>query len=156
MKLFLLFLSILAILPVYGKENNVSFTGTLVEPPPCHINDKGNMNVHFDKVGVNKINGVNYQQSIDYILTCEDTPGWKMALKLTGEAAVFSDGTIQSNVAGLGIKVTINEQPMELNESFVISAANLPRLKAVPVKDIGAVLNEGPFTASATLLAQYQ
>lgn len=155
MKLFLLFLSVLAILPAYGKEN-MKFSDTLIDPTPCYINDKQDMNVHFDKVGVNKVNGVNYLQPIDYVVTCEETPGWTMVLRLTGDAATFSDGTIQTDVAGLGIKITINDQPMDLNENFVISPANLPKLKAVPVKQPGTVLTEGRFTASATLLATYQ
>ena len=155
MKLFLLFFSVLAILPAYGKEN-MKFTGTLIDPPPCYINDKKDMSVHFDKVGVNKVNGVNYLQPIDYVITCEDSPGWTMALRLTGDAATFLDGTIQTDVAGLGVQITINDQPMELNKNFVISPSNTPTLMAVPVKSTGAVLNEGPFSAAATLMALYQ
>lgn len=155
MKLFLLFFSILAMLPAYG-EDNMKFTGTLIDPPPCYINDKQDMSVHFDKVGVNKVNGVNYLQPIDYVVTCEESAGWTMVLRLTGDAATFLDGTIQTDVAGLGVQITINDQPMDLNENFVISPANLPRLKAVPVKQMGTVLTEGAFKASATLLAMYQ
>ncbi|ERK14117.1 Minor fimbrial subunit StfF [Serratia fonticola AU-P3(3)] len=155
MKLFLLFLSVLVMLPAYGKDN-MTFSGTLIDPPPCSINDKKDMSVHFDKVGVNKVDGINYQQPIDYIVTCTDLPGWTLALRLTGDAVTFLPGTIQTNVTGLGIRITINDQPMELTKNYVIDPSNLPKLKAVPVKDPGTVLTEGTFTASATLLALYQ
>lgn len=155
MKRFLLFFCTLAVLPAAGKDN-MTFSGTLIDPPPCYINDKKEMRVFFEKVGVNKVNGINYLQPIEYVLDCKDTPGWGLALKLTGDDAMFLDGTLQTDVAGLGIQVTINGQPMELNKNFAITPGNLPTLNAVPVKKAGTVLTERPFKASATLLAMYQ
>ncbi|MEB7884619.1 fimbrial protein [Serratia fonticola] len=157
MKLFLLFFSMLAMLPAYGKDN-MTFTGTLIEPPPCSIDDGNKLRpVQFGKVGVNKVNGINYQQPIDYSINCVDISGWTLTLKLTtGTPATFLDGTIQTDVPGLGIQITINDKPMELSKNFVINPSNLPKLKAVPVKDAGAVLTEGTFSATATLLALYQ
>jgi len=147
----------LAIFPAYAVEIDVNFRGKLIIPPPCEFNDGVKKDINFLDVGINKVNGINYQQTIDYVITCEDkSPQWAMTLTLSGDKAVFLDGTIQTDVDGLGIQITIDGKPMMLGEDFPINPAALPELKAVPVKKSGTELQEGKFNATATLLAQYQ
>ncbi len=48
--------------PVVAADN-MNFHGTLMENPPCEINNGQPIEISFDEVGVNKINGQNYAQT---------------------------------------------------------------------------------------------
>ncbi|WP_232734438.1 hypothetical protein [Serratia sp. TKO39] len=42
------------------KTVDMQFRGTLIAPPPCTLNDDGIIDVDFgDRVGINKVDGVN-------------------------------------------------------------------------------------------------
>lgn len=137
---------------------NMQLHGTLIEPPPCTINDGGAVDVDFgNRVGVKKVDGSNYLQTVNYQVTC--TPGaggWKMSLAVMGTPTSYDTAALKSNVADLGIRLLQNGKPFELNKPLSITLNNPPRLEAVPVKRPGASLTEGLFEATATLLAVYQ
>ncbi|MEX2950832.1 fimbrial protein [Serratia fonticola] len=137
---------------------NMSFKGTLIEPPPCTVNGGLDINVSFNKVGVNKIDGDAYRQDIVLKLDCiAAAPPWTLALMLsTTSVASFSSSTIQSSIEGLGIKVYLDGQPLPFDKAIEINPSQLPRLEAVPISYPGVELTEGKFTASATLAVQYQ
>ncbi|WP_413507992.1 fimbrial protein [Serratia proteamaculans] len=141
----------------YAAEN-MRFYGTLVEPPPCTINDGGNVDVNFgDRVGVTKVDGVNYLQAVNYQISCEaNADAWNMTLEIIGVPTDYDSAALMANVTDLGIKILQNGQPFELNKPIPIRLANKPKLEAVPVKRPGATLREGAFEATATLLAVYQ
>lgn len=133
------------------------FKGVLVEPPPCKINEGIDMTLSFDKIGVNKVDGDNYRKEIEYTLSCKDSPSRNLTMMLdTSSVASFSSGTIQSNIAGLGIKVYINGAPAEFSKPLVIKQGEKPKLEAVPVSQPGIDLTEGKFYASATLTFKFQ
>lgn len=147
--------ALLGISPLQAADN-MSFRGTLIEPPPCQVNNGTNIDVPFDKIGVNTVDGVNHRQKVNYVLNCTADPAWTMALTLIGPAAAFERATLQTNIAELGIKLYQNGQPFELNSPINIDPQNPPLLEAVPVKKPGAELKEGPFEVTATLRADYQ
>ena len=135
---------------------NVSFSGTLVEPPPCTINGGKTITIDFEKVAVNKVDGVNYRKPVNYTITCDaGAPGWVMMLSLKGTAAGFEPAAVQSSVANLGIKVFQNGAPFVINTRMVINPSKPPILEAVPIKKNSSTLSGGSFTAAATLLAEY-
>lgn len=136
---------------------NMAFNGILVEPPPCTINRGSTLEIDFKDVGINKVDGDNYRQQINYSITC--TGGalpWQMVLTIKGVATSFEASAVQSSVADLGIMLLQNSSPFSLNTPLKINPATPPVLEAVPVKKMGAVLGPGGFTAAATLLAEYQ
>ena len=136
---------------------NVAFNGTLIEPPPCTINDGSTIEVDFKEVGISKVDGEHYRQPVNYIITCTaGTLPWEMILTVRGTATTFESSAVQSSVVDLGIKLLQNGLPLELNTPLVITPSSPPVLEAVPVKRQGATLAPGGFTASATLLANYQ
>lgn len=143
--------------PLLATEN-LLFQGTLISPPPCKINSGNLVDVDFgERVGVNKVDGANYRQIIDYEVTCEPgITGLDMTLTLSGPKNQYDDAVIQSSLAGLGIKVLQNGQPFVLDKPIVIDPKNPPTLEAVPVKSPGAILKADAFVAMAILLAQYQ
>lgn len=138
--------------------DNLLFRGTLIEPPACKINDGGVVDVNFgERVGVKKVDGVNYLQAMGYRITCEPgVTGLDMTLTLSGRKTGYDDAALQTNLADLGIRVLQNGQPFTLDKPIGIDPRNPPKLEAVPVKTPGATLTEGPFVATATLQAQYQ
>ncbi|MEX2942710.1 fimbrial protein [Serratia fonticola] len=144
-----------------GKDNeaDMTFHGTLITPPPCTINDDNRIEVNFgERVGINKVDGVNYRQMMNYQITCQQAASgsWALTLSLNGSAAGFDSEALLTDKANLGIRVYQNDQPFTPNSTLKIDLTNPPRLEAVPVKKAGSPLIEGAFEAWATLRADYQ
>lgn len=146
--------------PLLAEDNaDMTFRGTLIETPPCTINDGNQVDVDFgERVGVNKVDGVNYRQMLNYQITCEEggSGTWALTLNLSGTATGFDGQALQTNKENLGIRIYQNDQPFTPESSLAIDLANPPRLEAVPVKNAGSTLAEGAFEAWATLQAVYQ
>jgi P pilus assembly protein, pilin FimA len=138
---------------------DMTFRGTLIEPPPCTINDGERVDVDFgERVGINKVDGVNYRQIMNYQITCDNagSGSWALTLSLTGAAAGFDEQALQTNKTDLGIRIYQNDKPFTPGSTLAIDISNPPRLEAVPVKREGATLTEGAFESWATLRADYQ
>jgi type 1 fimbria pilin len=138
--------------------DNVRLGGTLIESPPCTINQGGKVDVDFGtRVGVKKVNGVNYMQVMNYQITCDPSANVSaMTLEILGTPADYDAAAVTSDVTDLAIQIQQNGVPFELNKPIPISLTSQPKLFAVPVKRPGASLIEGPFEATATLRAVYQ
>ncbi|AKA37604.1 fimbrial protein [Yersinia ruckeri] len=138
--------------------DNLVFRGTLVEAPQCVINENNIVNVNFgDKVGVNKVDGVQYLTTINYFITCEQgASGFDMTLTLKGNKTTYDDAAIETDLRNLAIKVLQNGKSFTLGKPVPIDPKNPPKLEAVPVKTPGSTLTGGVFRATATLEANYQ
>lgn len=138
--------------------DNLLFRGTLISPPPCKINGGDRVDIDFgERVGINKVDGVNYLKTIDYHITCEPgVAGLDLTLTLSGAKTDHDNAAIQSNLTDLAIKVWQNGDPFVLDKPIAVDPDNPPKLTAVPVKTPGATLTADAFVATATLLAQYQ
>ncbi|TQI82263.1 type 1 fimbria pilin [Serratia fonticola] len=139
----------------------MTLRGTLIEPPPCIINDGGQIDVPFgDKIGVNKLDGVNYRQKINYQVTCgtNSISTWALTLTLIGKAATFDEHALPSDQENLGVRVLYQGDKVFTPGSTlkIAQGSSQPLLQAVPVKKAGAILKEGAFEAWATLKADYQ
>ncbi|MGF6191421.1 fimbrial protein [Serratia sp. 2723] len=140
-------------------EADMTFHGTLIEPPPCTINDGNQVDIDFgERVGINKVDGVNYRQPLNYQITCDKAVGgsWALTLSLSGSAAGFDSEALLTDKTDLGIRVYQNDKPFTPNSTLKINLDSLPRLEAVPIKQAGATLTEGVFEAWATLRADYE
>lgn len=140
-------------------EGEMTFRGTLIEPPPCTINDGELVDVDFgDRVGINKIDGTNYRREVQYQIECGKGSGGSIALTLSlkGTASGFDKQALSTNKSELGIRIYRDDEPFTPGSVLNITLDNPPRLEAVPVKKEGAVLSEGAFEAWATLQADYQ
>lgn len=146
--------------PTYAAGGgDMNFHGTLIEPPPCTINDDNSIDVDFGvRVGINKVDGVNYRQPLNYQIICKSAGNSNLALTLSlaGTAAKFDNQALLSDKANLGIRIYQNDTPFPPNSSLNIDLDSPPKLEAVPVKQGGSTLTEGTFEAWATLRADYQ
>lgn len=150
-------LILLSSLPVQATEN-MQFRGTLLTPALCTLNGGQQIDVDFgERVGVRKVDGINYRQTVDYQLRCEPSvSGTALGLTLTGPQASFDTATLQTSRPGLGIRLTLDDKPFNLATRVLIDAKSPAVLQAVPVKAPDATLEEGGFEVLATLLADYQ
>ncbi|ADZ41222.1 TPA: fimbrial protein [Yersinia enterocolitica] len=150
---------VLALGSSLAYADNMLFSGTLINPPPCVINGGSTIDVPFgENLGVNKIDGINYTQTVPYSVTCE-TVSSSLELGITivsASVTTFDPAAIQTDVQNLGIRILKNGIPFALNTRVAYDKNNPPELKAVPVKATGATLSEGSFEATATLLVDYQ
>ncbi|HEB0103792.1 TPA: fimbrial protein [Serratia marcescens] len=141
-----------------AEEVGMHLRGTLRAPPPCSLNDDGVIEVDFgQRLGINKVDGINYRQAVNYRLRC-DAPGalpWELKLSFKGIAASFDRAALQTDNGNLGIRLYQDDKAFAPNTSINIDPANPPRLEAVPVTKAGVPLKEGAFAATATLQADY-
>lgn len=152
------FVSLVNVAHSSEAEIGMIFRGTLIEPSACTINDGNRVEVNFgDRLGVNKVDGVNYRQAINYQIVCENSSNSSaLTLSLSGSAASFDSNALQSSKENLAIRVYQNDVPFVPGSTLKIDLASPPRLEAVPVKNPGSTLTEGAFEAWATLRADYQ
>lgn len=138
---------------------NMKLHGTLVEPPACTVSGGKEIDVDFGSaVGVDKVDGTNYLQTISYQVTCLPGAGsWSLGLTVIGSASGFDTAALQTDVTDLGIKLLQGNKAWPINQRLTgVDINKLPILQAVPVKKPGVKLKEGAFNATATLLADYQ
>lgn len=154
----LLVLAVLLQSGLAGAAENMRFSGSLITPPDCTINDGQQIDVNFgDHVGVSKVDGVNYLQTVNYQLRCEpNSGGATLGLTLTGPQAAFDTAALQTSRPGLGVRLTLDGQPFRLATRVPVDASAPPVLRAVPVRDPDVMLTEGAFEVLATLRADYQ
>lgn len=155
-------LSLLFSLPAQSVE--VNFTGTLIDNPPCTVNNAEAIDVPFGEVGITKIDGVNYAQSFTLTLNCEASLGGETALYLEYDgmsANDFDKDALQASREGLGIRLyrSSGSALFPINSGYAMTmtggGSTSLGLYAVPVKAAGANLLEGDFTATATFELQY-
>ncbi|RDL18795.1 fimbrial protein [Serratia fonticola] len=150
-----LFSALLTTVPVSAMPVNIR--GTVILPPPCTINNNQTIWVDFgDEVMTTRIDGVNYKQTISYSLSCDIQKSNDLKMRIQGGPAGFGTGLLGTNKGDLGIALYYGTQRLNINTWFNYTYPNQPVLYAVPVKRSGATLTGGEFTASATLLIDYQ
>lgn len=162
-RLLLVLTLILAAGHVSAGTGDIFFVGKLLIAPSCTVSSSGGGRIEVtfgDRVGVKKVDGVRYRQPLNYHITCRGNPtaGMGLVLSLKGDMAAFdtTNTSLQSSVPGLAIRILQNGSPMVINQKYKVTPLALPKLEAVPVKQNGVTLKEGPFEAVANLIAEYQ
>lgn len=136
---------------------NLTFSGTLNEPPPCTIDAGNTIEVDFGDVGVKRVDGVEYRKGVPYTINCSAAIlPWMLKLSVNGIPTAFDGAAVQTSVPALGIRIFQNDAPFPLNTPMDIVLSAPPTLEVVPVKQPGATLAPASFAAVATLLAEYQ
>lgn len=142
-----------------GDSESVEFHGRFIFSAPCTVSNDKIINVQFSNVGVNKVDGVNYLQPIPFTVECNGaSTGASVKLTVVGTASDFDFAAVKTNADGLSIRIQADGQPVTLNEPILTTLDRVPSLvlTAVPVKDPAKTLSAQMFTATATLMAEYQ
>lgn len=125
--------------------------------PSCVINNNQPITVDFtDAVMTTRVDGNNYLQPVKYTLACSNQLSNKMKIQIKGVDAEFANGALQTSNENLGIALSSGVTPLPVNGWINFTYPNLPVLQAVPVKRPGASLVGGIFSASATMVVEYQ
>lgn len=146
-------------LPLAGQaDDNMSFHGTLVAPP-CTISNGKTIEVAFgNDLGVNKIDGNNYKQPVNYTVDCEagySANNLEIVVDTTHPAA-FDNAAVTTDKPGLGIRILVDGVAATFAQRVaVVNPASPPRIEAVPVQDPALKLEAGAFEATLTLRADY-
>ncbi|ELY3543081.1 fimbrial protein [Cronobacter turicensis] len=142
-----------------GDSMNITFQGKYIISTPCTVSNDKVMDISFGNISINGVNGVDHGQPIPYSVDCHGAPDDSpLSLMVTGSVQSFDDAAVVTSADGLGLQIQANGQSMKLNKPLntTLGALQSLTLMAVPVKDPAKTLTEQPFTATATLTAQYQ
>ncbi|MND56852.1 hypothetical protein D3C80_479690 [compost metagenome] len=142
-----------------GDSLNISFQGTFILSSPCTVSNDEVIDVSFGNIRVNGVNGKDNTQVIPYSVDCHGAPDDSpLQLTIIGTEESYDDAALTTSADGLGLQIQANGQAMRLNKPLSTTLGELSSLTltAVPVKDTAKTLTEQPFTATATLIAQYQ
>ncbi|WP_234262457.1 fimbrial protein [Klebsiella aerogenes] len=140
----------------------IKLSGTLIKYPPCTFNGGNDIEVPFgDNIMIKYIDGVSYRKvPVPYGLVC-DTSDYsyssKLKLTLIGEEAPFGSGLLKTNKTALGIQFMTDSGnlPMNTDLNFEYSSG-APALYAVLAQDSANTLTGGEFSATATIMVDYQ
>jgi len=140
-------------------STNITYSGTLLDAPPCTLNGGEPVEIDFGEVGVNKVDGQNYAQTFTVVYECEGTTT-DMVLRYLGVVTSFDAAAVQSNIPEFGIRLQHQKDgtitPFEVGSTLAIpSYQGSSQFIAAPVKNAGVELQEGAFTAAASLQLEY-
>ncbi|MBH3259845.1 fimbrial protein [Serratia marcescens] len=142
--------------PRVGAVTPVTVKVTVVAPPPCVINDDNPIMVEFSEVMTTRVDGNNYKMPVNYTLTCTGNSSNAMTLTIVGNAASFDGTALQTDKAGLGVRLLKGSVPYTINSQIKFTYPGKPELYAVPVQQSGITLTGGEFSAAATMNVAYQ
>lgn len=153
--IFILFINLNADAAIFNTNVSV-----IVLQQTCNVTSTINPNqpitIDFGDISVPKINGSEYQREIPFNLICsnsENNPALK--LRMTGSAGTYSNmlGTSRDN---LSLIFRFGNNTLNLNSWANFNYNSRPKLTAAPFTTSHSSLTGGAFTASATLVIEYQ
>ncbi|HHR6038868.1 TPA: fimbrial protein [Providencia alcalifaciens] len=146
----------LPMLACAASTATVTVRVTVLAPPPCVINDDRPIDVEFGDVMTTRVDGNNYKIPVNYTLSCTGSTSNAMKLQVKGTGATFDATVLQTNKTGLGIELQQDGGKLAVNKWLNFTYPNKPELWVVPVKQSGAILTGGEFSAGATMAVDYQ
>lgn len=141
-------------------KNVVTFNATVIEGPPCIINNGQVIEVNFgDDLQTTRIDGVNYSKNIDYTLDCGNTENSGLRMQIKGAATLFDNKLLaaeggRGSILGIGFKA--NSVTLPVNTWLDLGGKSKPSLSAVPVGTPDMIQPPGDFSAAATMLFEYK
>lgn len=142
-----------------GDSVEVKFSGKLQAITPCEINKGHPISVFFGNVGVNKVDSGQYIKELQYSLDCGNaTSNNTFSMYFTTVNPVATEpSSIQSDIAGLWVKILKDGTPLEMGKEFqVADPLSPPKIDLLLTKDPVVTLIEGDFSATGTLVAVYK
>ncbi|MGJ3355329.1 fimbrial protein [Providencia sp. Je.9.19] len=140
----------------YSININVKFVQSTCDISGDSTNLNSPINIDFKDIVENKINGVNYEQTIPYFITCGGSGNPSLKLMMSGPKSDFNDDLLMTTENTLALNFKLNNVNLKINTWNNIAFNNQPKLTVVPI--ISNRLNAigGVFNASAALVVDYQ
>lgn len=139
------------------RAGEVGFKGTLIEQPPCVINNGELITVDFgNEVMTTRIDGKQYARTVDFSLDCSAAVGAApLKLRVAGTKAGFAEA-LDGGIAGLGFALTLDGHPLKPNDWQTFASTVKPLITAVPVRPDDVIPEAGTFRVQASLEMEYQ
>ncbi|MBK0089572.1 fimbrial protein [Erwinia sp. S59] len=150
----------LALIPLTGSVQAFSTTATVkvkVLAPPCIVNGNRDIPIDFgNDIIISRIDSRIYERSIPYVLDCSAATSKALKMQLRGGGASFDTTVLGTSKANLAIELKSNGTKMAVNSWHNFTDPARPLLSAVLVKNRSGAVTGGTFTATSTLLVEYQ
>jgi len=137
-------------------QSTITISMTVLNPPPCTINDGKAIEVDFGELIADDLDGIQFGRAVNIDLSCSGQRKNQLRLQFQGTPDKAIANYLQTNHEGLAIKFFRNGQLLPLNSWLNFSWPDVPELRAAPVISNKKVLTGGTFSASATLRVEYQ
>ncbi|WP_336795611.1 fimbrial protein [Erwinia aphidicola] len=135
----------------------VKFSGTVVNPPNCILNNNELIEVQFGTVGIRQADGRQVIKPLNYNLKCSGSDGGKSLKMQFAGTQGFAADVLATSIDGLGVRFYHNGEAVTLQEWFSLpKPASKLVLTASPIADPRVEPAGGDFQASATLLLAFQ
>ena len=135
----------------------VKFSGTVVDPPSCTLNNNEVIEVQFGTVGIRQADGRQLVKSLNDNLKCSGSDGSKSLKMMISGPPGFAADVLATTTDGLGVRFYHNGEAVTLKEWFSLpKPASGLVLTASPIADPQVKPAAGDFQASATLLVAFQ
>lgn len=114
--------------------------------------------IDFENIVSPKVDGVAYEMTIPYRLSCSGSGSNDSALQLyfLGDTAIFNDKYLTTSETQLGLILKADNVVLPVGQKYEFYYSKVPVLTATPVIGNKGGLIGGTFTASTTLMINYQ
>lgn len=150
----LCFSSIYSYAETLAGNTNLKITVNVLEST-CILNDNKSINMIFDNIESNLINGRRYSQNIVYKFDC---PNRSANMKIQVAGTSYSSGSpfLDTTLSNLGMYFTINDKTMAVNQWYDFIYPNLPIINVAPIQAGPTIVPTGHFTATGILVVYYE
>lgn len=141
-----------------AQADNMRFFGTLIEPPPCVINNSQPIEVNFGSdVMTSRVDGISYKKMpVTYQLNCTGNANNALRMQIAGNPSGFNSEWLNGNKTNFAIALLNNGTVQGVNSWFDFTYPTLPVLEVVPAKNPAGALTGGTFNATATMKIDYR
>lgn len=152
--------TLLALMPFPGYVQAFSTIATVkvkVLSAPCIVNGNRDIPIDFgNDIIISRIDSRIYERPIPYVLDCSSATSKSLKMQLRGGGASFDTTVLSTSKANLAIELKSNGTKMAVNSWHNFTDPTRPALSAVLVKNRSGTVTGGAFTATSTLLVEYQ
>ena len=139
--------------PLYDLPfTTIDITGVIVDPPPCTINNDKPIDVDFDILVLQLVDGIHYREKVPTLIDCPATFMGEVSLQIKGNPADFNQQLLKTDSEGLALKFMLNGSPFTINQFTTLDWRNNTVVEVIPIADTNTKLAIGEFTATATML----
>ncbi|VDZ85065.1 fimbrial protein [Kluyvera intermedia] len=141
-------------------DADIQFRGTLIEAPPCVINDGEMYTVDFGDVLMSGINTPDYTRNFEIKVQCAVEQNLRFRISGTPGYGIWADTTFDTGVDGLGISIYMKGEawPIAPNKWFELIPSMYSKGVVVMSASLVALSTDlagGAFRAGTTFAIDY-